>query len=296
MPITSETVGMALGAANQVGQILGIGQKSNDRRQLKQQGKLMQQGINGQKELADYQQQLQMDMWHKTNMKAQVGELEKAGLNPGLIYGGSGAGGATTGGGGMPSTSGGQAANAAQTQQADTQMAMSLAQMRLIEAQTKKTETETVKIAGADTAESQARTTGLAFQNELNKSIGLDDMTKRYQWANDMLERTNAKELAEYNAWYASGFQGKATDDPTSPMAKAMSAGLEKTIVDLRAAKLANNAQELTNVVKAFEAELAKQGIHPHSPWWTKLLTDMLGKVGLTDMIQGGMKAIKTGG
>lgn len=53
------------------------------------------------KELYDYQQAAQYDMWQKTNYPAQVEQLKKAGLNPALLYGSGGGGGTTTGGGGM---------------------------------------------------------------------------------------------------------------------------------------------------------------------------------------------------
>ena len=44
-------------------------------------------------------------MWKDTNYSAQMEELKKAGLNPGLLYGMSG-GGATTIGTGVKTTSG----------------------------------------------------------------------------------------------------------------------------------------------------------------------------------------------
>lgn len=69
----------------------------NDRRQLEQQQKLQDMQMKGQKEMALFNYQQQMKMWNETNYKAQVAQLNKAGLNPGLLYGMSGAGGATTG-------------------------------------------------------------------------------------------------------------------------------------------------------------------------------------------------------
>lgn len=285
-------IGEGLNIAGQVGTILGIGQKRQDQRQINQQQKLINMQAGAQRGLADYQQQLQMDMWHKTNYGAQVDELNKAGLNPALLYGKGGGGGTTTGAAISTGVSGGQAANAAATQQAATGQGMMIAQMRLMEAQTKKTEAEAVKISTTDTAESQARTTSIGFQNELNKTIGISDMVARYGWASDKIATESQKVNAEYEVWKTAGFEGKTFDDPTSPMAKAMTAGLEKSIQELEAAKLGNDAQAATNIVKNFEARLAEQGIHPHSPWWTKLITDMLQKVGLADMIGDAQKSM----
>lgn len=299
MPLT-EKIGMisqGLGALGQAANIMGIGQKKQDERQLKQQQALTGQQVNAQKELAQYQQDLGLDMWNKTNYKAQVDHLKQAGLNPALLYGKGGGGGATVGMGINTGVNGGQAANAAATQQANTatqqQMAMMGAQLKLLEAQTKNIEADTANkpIAGR---EGEARAASIEFQNELNKTIGLNDMVDRYKWANQKLEVESAKQLAEYNAWQTANFQGMASDDPNSPMAKAIKAGLDKTLEDLKQAKLNNDATAATNVVKQFEARLAEQGIHPHSPWWTKLLTDMLEKVGITNAIGQTEKKIKT--
>ena len=46
-----------------------------------------------QKELMDYQQKHQLEMWEKTNYPAQVQQMKKAGLNPALMYGQAGTGG-----------------------------------------------------------------------------------------------------------------------------------------------------------------------------------------------------------
>lgn len=59
--------------------------------------------VSRQKELMDYQNKMQLDLWNKTNYPAQVKKLKEAGLNPALLYGKGGGGGATVGAG-MPST------------------------------------------------------------------------------------------------------------------------------------------------------------------------------------------------
>lgn len=68
----------------------------NDKRQIKQQRKLQDLQIAGQKEMALFNYEQQMKLWNDTNYAAQKAQMEKAGLNPALMYGMSGGGGATT--------------------------------------------------------------------------------------------------------------------------------------------------------------------------------------------------------
>lgn len=56
-------------------------------------------GMRSTREATALQYGTQMDMWNKTNYPAQVEQMKKAGLNPGLMYGMGGGGGATTGAG-----------------------------------------------------------------------------------------------------------------------------------------------------------------------------------------------------
>lgn len=97
MPVTPGLID----AAAQTGQNLvntGLGlvlEKHNDARQLRQQGKLQNLQIQGQEQLTDYNMGKQLDLWKQTSYPAQMEQLEKAGLNPGLLYGQGGGGGQT---------------------------------------------------------------------------------------------------------------------------------------------------------------------------------------------------------
>ena len=53
--------------------------------------------MEGNKAMMEHSRKLQMQTWHDTNYSAQRAEMEKAGLNPALMYGMSGGGGTTTG-------------------------------------------------------------------------------------------------------------------------------------------------------------------------------------------------------
>ena len=74
-----------------------------------------------------------MDIWEKTSYKAQMGQLEKAGLNPGLIYGMGGAGGTL---GGSSATAQGAAGTGAMDIAGAAQIALLNAQRENIEADT----------------------------------------------------------------------------------------------------------------------------------------------------------------
>lgn len=81
----------------------------NDRRQEQQQQKLTDMQARANREQAAYSQQLQMKTWNETNYEAQMQHMKNAGLNPALMYGMSGGGGATTGSASAAGVSGGNA-------------------------------------------------------------------------------------------------------------------------------------------------------------------------------------------
>lgn len=272
-------VGNMVGGAAQTflgglaGQIWG---KQQDERQLEQQKKLTEIGVGAGKDMAAYNAELQYDMWNKTNYGAQMKHLQEAGLNPALIYGMSGGGGATTGSPGGSVAGTGQAANAAQTMQANTAMGMQLAQMRLLEAQTEKTKVEADKIAGVDTTEATERTKGISFQNQVNELTTAKEIADRYHTVSDKLELEAGRMNAEWEAFQAAGFKGKSFDDPNSPLAKALSAGFEQKLQELKQAKTENNILKAEEIINNFKADLTKQGLSPESPWYVKFLGDMI--------------------
>jgi len=130
-------------------------QDHNQQEQLQQQKALTAQQVRAQKELGQFNQDLALEMWEKTNYDAQVKQLEKAGLNVGLMYKGAGQGGTTQGGQASGAVAGGQATgappiNAPQMGMA-LQLAMQQAQIENIKADTELKQTEATKKGGADT-------------------------------------------------------------------------------------------------------------------------------------------------
>lgn len=146
-------LGGAAGAA--VGQGMGmIFGKMNDKRQLKQQRKLQDLQIEGQSKMAEISRLNQMKMWNDTNYSAEMEQMEKAGLGIGMMYGGSGGGGATAqsaGGNVSGASADGGAARTGMGLQMAAQLALMQAQKENIEADTEN------KKAGADSTTTETR-------------------------------------------------------------------------------------------------------------------------------------------
>lgn len=159
MPFDIGSLGMQAAGAG-VGTILGLALEGhNDRRQLEQQGKLQAQQIQGQKEMGEFNLQQQLKLWEATNYSAQIEQMRKAGISPGLIYGMKGGGG-TTAATQPGQVSGGIAANQSGEALASAGMGMQLgmmqAQRQLIEAQTENVKADTAKKTGIETRKGEA--------------------------------------------------------------------------------------------------------------------------------------------
>lgn len=156
---------------------------AQDRRQLKQQRKLQDLQIEGNKQMIDYsnaaQEALQMSMWDKTNYSAQIEQMKKAGLSPSMIYGGSGTGGATVGGGGA---SGGVSGTNAGDPNAGVEMGLQMASQLALQ----KAQTENIK---ADTAVKLA-SEGLT-KEDLEKRK-MDTLTQKEVWTKTIAESQEA--------------------------------------------------------------------------------------------------------
>lgn len=160
MPFDIGTLGMQA-AGGAVGSVLGLALEGhNDRRQLKQQGKLQAQEIAGQKEMGEFNLQQQMKLWEMTNYKRQMEELKKAGLNPGLIYGMSGGGGQTAAAAPGHVSGGnaqGQSGEAIAGGNMGMQLGMMAAQQKLIDAQAENLKADTENKRGVERSEGEAR-------------------------------------------------------------------------------------------------------------------------------------------
>lgn len=129
-----------------------------------------------QQQAAQQSQQYAKDYWDYTNAENQVQHLKNAGLNIGLMYGQSGAGGMGASGGARQESpeqpQGNPIAMALQTQQIEQQRRMTDAQISLTEAQAEKAKEEAKKIGGVDIQEGLARIESLLAQAEKDRKQG----------------------------------------------------------------------------------------------------------------------------
>ena len=133
--------------------------------------------LQNQRQLNREQANAQMKMWHNTNYDAQVHKLRQAGLNPALLYAKGGQGG-TTG-----SIQGGSAAkgSAGYAPFMDMSVLKYGKEMELLEAQTRKLNTESDRIAGIETELLRTEI------KDLNKGIELKEAQKNYTEMNTKL-------------------------------------------------------------------------------------------------------------
>lgn len=150
-----------------------------------------------QKQAAAQSQQYAKEYWDYTNAENQVAHLRNAGLNVGLMYGQSGAGGMGASGGAHQASpeqpQGNPVGMALQIQQIEQQRRMNDAQIALTEAQAEKTNAEKEKISGVDTQEALKRIEEAASRIELNLKEGhykeaLTELTKAEKEATDALK------------------------------------------------------------------------------------------------------------
>lgn len=157
----------------------------NDRRQVKQQGRLLEQQAAVDRKQTAFNQALGIQTWKQTGPQALTKELKAAGLSPALQYGGGAAGGGTTGGG----SSGVNASSAPSGGGEIIGLAMAKAQIKLMEAQTEKTQVEAAKTAGVDTL-------ATSIQTELGR-IEMNMKTDTYEATKAAIEAAAKKAGAE---------------------------------------------------------------------------------------------------
>lgn len=256
----------------------------------KSQADMQAEQIKGAKEMADYNQQKAMEIWHNTNYGAQKKEMIAAGLNPGLAYGMSGGGGVTTNTAGSPMPTGQVAPTGVQQGQLGLEAAQTMANIKLMDSQAKKNEVEASKIGGVDTklGETQIQTLTQGIENA--KAV-------------ERLTRIQG-DIADMDA----GIIGSTLQDKINyirhesvrmgGMAKsALSIGKvdESTIkqkIDLIEREIANKgADTILKEVQAktgraiatqeeFEAELRSLAIPENTPWYGKLIGGFLNIIG----------------
>lgn len=249
---------------------------AEDQRQIKQQQKLTDMGVEAGETMANINYGLQKKMWDETNYEAQIEHMKKAGLNPALAYGQGGGGGTTAGSASGSVAATGQAANSAATEQAGIAakgMGLQLAsQLALQQAQKENIE--------ADTANKKAETENKGVITQTGK---LDLETKQLT-QQENIEKIIA-EAGKAQSEAAIAFRNNEMDEQTV-QEKIKQAQLKtiEGILNNEAISIENKRKEAETAIKQFEAENAKQGIAVNAPWYVKMVADLLGRIGLNPL------------
>lgn len=191
---------------NALGQALGLtwSPKKAMQEQEAYNKRLMALQNQYQQQAAAQSQQYAKDYWDYTNTENQVQHLKNAGLNIGLMYGQSGAGGMGASGGAHQTSpeqpQGNPVGMALQAQQIEQQRRMNDAQIALAEAQANKANTEANKIAGIDTQKTLQEIKESISRMELNQKEGnykdaLTELKKAEKEATNAL--TSLREMQE---------------------------------------------------------------------------------------------------
>lgn len=245
---------------------------ADDRRQVEQQKKLTEIQSEANRDAARYSSDLQYDMWKKTNYGAQKEQMLEAGLNPAMMYGMGGGGGTTTGSANQSGVGGGQAASAAATEANKLAMGMQLAQVGLLTAQAEKTKAETENLKkGAEKTEVETETGKLDL-----------DTKKQTQGATiQTITETAAKTLAE-----AVQAQQKQviTEETMKDQIRSIQEDAISKILKNEGESIENRRKAANLAVEEFEAKMAESGISPRTPWYMKLIVDLLDKIGLNPL------------
>ena len=162
---------------NTINQAMGLNQAEN----------LQNLSIAGQKELADYNYNKQLELFEATGLKGQARQAREAGLNPAILYAKGGAGGQTNTSVPSISAQSGQRMDTVAGMEITNRLALQEATIKNLMANARKTEVEANKIEGVDTANTEANTnyTNLKsaeqeFNNEIakvNAEIAKDTQT-----------------------------------------------------------------------------------------------------------------------
>lgn len=190
----------------------------NARRQRRNQRELNQQGLENSMALGEWNRKLEMQMWNDTNYSAQIEQMKKAGLNPGLMYQQGGSGGTTQIASG--SQSGGQATGGTNTAtqgmavMLQAQMMQSQIEFNKANAQKATAEADSTRGAEGTTGASQIgkNTQDVAFSKVMQENVELQNIVK-----NATLDTEIDTAGAKYNQIItdirATGLQNKVNEE-----------------------------------------------------------------------------------
>lgn len=222
--------------------------------QYENQTKLNQQGQEYQKELNLQGQKLAQENWDYTNAENQIKHYENAGLNVGLMYGGSGAGGTLSSGSGGSASGGGAVGGSAPTPENPGIMGIQLAQLQsqveLNKAMANKANAEAIKTAGVDTEVAGANK-ALTEMNTKNAEVQNQKDSRSLEDSLDTIKANRDKAVAE---------------SATASTQADVSATTKQAQIEEINAKAIN---------EAFKLAVAKSGIQLNDAQMAKMIEDV---------------------
>lgn len=261
----------------------------NDKRQVRQQQKLQEMQIQGQQRMMDYSMNKQLEMWRATNYGAQKAELEKAGLNAGLLYGMKGGGGVTTGspGGnvqGAAAPSGGGEAVA--TMGMGLQRELLEAQKEVLVTQAEKNRADAASKSGVETKNIAADTENKILQGVILNYTGKEakDTYDKITSPNRSIQaKTYEDELTArqgvagtiYEMWTEGKLKDKSLAEVEQILLQNAKTREEtrKIYKDIELLEQNIKGASLNNIITELETKLQTEtGIDKNSPTWFKIL------------------------
>lgn len=244
-------LGMAIGTA--AGSIFGslMGNKMQQD-QFGNQLTLMKKQHEYNEESANAAQKRAYEMWEDTNYAAQIEQMKKANLSPGLMYGQAGAGGGTVSGAQGQGTS--QPIDKSiemklRGQELGLQLANLASQIKLNESQANKNNAEADKTSGVDTELAKTSIENLISQtkNEKDRNVLI--------WADKRFKEA-AADMQEASAKLASGQNEKIGYE-----IKQIEKSLDKMELEMNGIKLDNELKEKVMDSKIKEAEMSVKAL-----------------------------------
>lgn len=248
--------------------IIGMGlTQFNNKNQLKQNQKLLEQQMEAQKQMSEHNRGLAMQMWEDTNYDAQRQQMEKAGLNPALMYGMGGGGGTTANS--QPSTGIGGAQ--ADPRAMGIEMIKTGQELKLMEAQKNNIDADTANKEANTKTTDETRDLLKANMKESGTETWLRNIIQEYKLTNSGTEDA----ISTYgNDIYKKAIQINQEGLET----KKLNADLFKTVAEqnnLEANALLTNKkaegywQELLNATSNADSEKIKAAATKLATEWT---------------------------
>lgn len=220
------------------------------KRQHKRTKELMDISQRNQMALNNQQYDNSKKFWDETNYDDQVREMEKTGLNVGMMYGGGGQGGQTTGMSGGSAASAQGAADIPMDGRMGMDIASQIANIEVMKASADKMKAEAENLRGADRDKTVAGTELTKMQTENQKIINnVQGQTIEQQI--DGIKANADKAQSEAR----SALVGANVDEKTqsskeeeirnSAIASALEAAVKQTGIDVGQAQIKNWAEQI---------------------------------------------------